>query len=58
MAELQALTLVDNDALQVVDLGLVHAIDAQFLGKGNSVLKFLLLEGLWIYSESLEVHQE
>jgi len=58
MAELQALTLVDNDALQVVDLGLVYAIDAQLLGKGNSVLKFLLLEGLWIYSESLEVHQE
>ena len=58
MAELQALTLVDNDALQVVDLGLVHAIDAQLFGKGNSVLKFLLLEGLRIYSESLEVHQE
>lgn len=53
MAELQALTLVDNDALQVVDLGLVHAIDSQLLGKGNSVLKFLLLEGLRIYSESL-----
>ena len=53
MAELQALTLMDNDALQVVDLSLVYAVHAQLFGKGNSVLKFLLLEGLRIYSESL-----
>lgn len=58
MAELQSLPLVDDDALQVVDLRLVDAVEAQLLGKGDSIRKFLLLKGLRVYSESLQVHQE
>ena len=56
MTELEALAFVDDDALQVVDLGLVHTLHAQFLGKRDPIIKFLLLECLRVDSKSLQVH--
>lgn len=53
MTELEALTLVNDDALQVVDFGLVDAIGAQLFGKRDPIIKFLLLKCVRVYSESL-----
>ena len=53
MTKLEALTLMNDDALQVVDFCLIGAIDAQLFGKWDPIIKFLLLKCLRIYSESL-----
>ena len=58
VAKLEALALMDDQALQVVDHRLVACFQPELLWERNPVVQFLLLKCLVVNLESLEVHEE
>ena len=58
VAELEALTLMDDQTLQMVDHRLVACLQPELFWERNPVVQFLLLKCLVINLESLEVHEE
>ena len=59
VAELQALSLVDDHAFKMVDFGpAFHVLYAHLFWERNPKIKFLLHECLWVDAEALEMHEE
>ena len=58
VTELQALPLMDHNALQVIHFGsALDVFDAELLGERNPKIKFLLHERLRVNPEALEVNE-